>query len=107
MRTTTKKSRLVKFAVAGVTAAALTFAGATTASAEDQHSGGTPPTNTSTDPGARVLGETLRQQPQAAPAALPITGSDLVGLAALGLGAVAVGSTVVVGSRRRAVRATA
>lgn len=112
MRTTTKKSRLVRFAVAGVAAAALTFAGATTASAEDQHSGGTPPANTSTDPGARVLGETLRQQPQTAPAAtapaaLPITGADLVGLAALGLGAVAVGSTVVVGSRRRAVRATA
>lgn len=106
MRAFTKKNRLVKFAAAGAMAAVLSIGGASAASA-DQHAGGTPPANPPADPGARVLGETLRQAPAAAPAALPITGSDLMGLAALGLGAVAVGSTAVVGSRRRAVRTTA
>lgn len=95
--------RLVRYVAAGLLAMTLSLGVAATASAQDEHSGGNPPPNGPNDPNARVLGETLRQ-PQGS---LPLTGGDLLGITAIGLGAVAVGTTVVVGSRRRAANAPA
>ncbi|MGQ0830799.1 MAG: LPXTG cell wall anchor domain-containing protein [Microthrixaceae bacterium] len=95
-------NRVRRLVVAGTMVVGLAV-GAGTASAQDQHSGGETPTTAKVDPGAEVLGNTQSR----GGGALPLTGGDIAGLVAVGLGAAAVGSAAVVGSRRRASNAPA
>lgn len=97
--------RVRRFVAAGAMVAGLTIGvgAVSAASAQDQHSGGETPTTAKVDPGGEVLGTTQTR----GGGALPLTGGDIAGLVAVGLGAAAVGSAAVVGSRRRASNATA
>ena len=90
-------------AASGALAATLAIGMAGAASAEDQHSGGGNPPGKPSDPGGEVLGRTVSR----GGGALPLTGGDVIGLSAIGLTAVAAGTTIVVASRRRSVNAPA
>lgn len=98
-------NRVRRLVVAGtmVVGLAIGTGAASAAPAPDQHSGGETPTTAKVDPGAEVLGNTQSR----GGGALPLTGGDIAGLVAVGLGAAAVGSAAVVGSRRRASNAPA
>ena len=74
--------------------------------APDQHAGGETPGGPPADPGTDVLGETITRGP-ASQGALPFTGGDVLGLSALGIAAVGVGTAASLASRRRAVRSEA
>ena len=75
--------------------------GAGVASAQDQHSGGTPPPSDGVDPGgANVGGVTVSR----GSGGLPVTGSDVIGLTVVGAGAVGIGAAAVAASRRRSAR---
>jgi LPXTG-motif cell wall-anchored protein len=81
------------------------FAGAGTASAQDEHSGGVSPNTETRDPGTAVAGNTVTREAGAAGNAssgLPVTGSDIAGMTLLGSVAVAGGAGAVAISRRRA-----
>ncbi len=90
-------------AAAGAIGVVLTIGTAGVASAQDEHSGGTSPNSGAVDPGTQVKGNVVTRDA----GGLPVTGSDVIGLVAVGSAAVVVGSTAVVASRRRASRATA
>ena len=85
-----------RIAAAGAFSAVLAL-GVGTAAAGDQHSGGVSPTDITKDPGAptEVKGATVSR------GGLPVTGSDVAGLAAVGAAAIAVGSGAVAVSKRR------
>ena len=87
---------LRRIAAAGAFSAVLAL-GVGTAAAGDQHSGGVSPTDVTKDPGAptEVKGATVSR------GGLPVTGSDVAGLAAVGAAAIAVGSGAVAVSKRR------
>ena len=70
------------------------------ASAQDQHSGGSSPNDSSVDSGPVVDDSSVSVGTSGG--GLPVTGSDVAGLVALGAAAVAVGSGAVVVSKRRA-----
>lgn len=76
--------------------------------APDQHSGGETPGGPPGDPGD-VLGETITRGPAvgASRGSLPLTGGDILGLSALGIAAVGVGTAASLASRRRTVRSEA
>jgi LPXTG-motif cell wall-anchored protein len=100
VRTTKTSIRGRRLLAAGATSVLLALGTAGVASAQtapDQHSGGVSPNDQSRDPGVAVSGETVSRG-----SGLPVTGSDVAGLLAVGAGAVAVGSAAVVASRRRA-----
>lgn len=108
MSTSTYTNRVRRLAAASAMGALLAIGTAGAASAQtapDQHAGGIAPNTDSRDVGGpvEVGGKTVTR----GSGGLPVTGSDIAGLVALGAGAVAVGSTAVVASRRRATRATA
>lgn len=89
-------SRMRRIVAAGAFSAVLAL-GAGTAAAQDQHSGGTSPNEEVKDTGVptEVGGTTVSR------GGLPITGSDVAGLVAVGAAAIAVGSGAVVVSKRR------
>ena len=90
-----------RLVIAGACSAALLVGlGTGPASAEDLHSGGTSPGDESVDPGDPV--DTAGISLDAGSGGLPVTGSDVAGLVALGAAAVAVGSGTVAVSKRRA-----
>lgn len=99
----TPRNRARRLAAASAASIVLVLGTAGVASAQgapaDEHCCGTAPGDGGVDPGAQVGGAGLTRG-----SSLPITGSDVVGLLALGGGAVAVGSATVVASRRRATR---
>jgi LPXTG-motif cell wall-anchored protein len=76
--------------------------GVGTAGAQDQHSGGVSPNNQSRDPGTEVLGNTVTRG-----GGLPVTGSDVAGMVAIGAAAVAAGAGAVTVSKRRSARLSA
>jgi LPXTG-motif cell wall-anchored protein len=89
-------TRLRRIAAASAFTAVLVL-GAGTASAQDQHSGGVSPNSGSRDPGGtEVLGNTVTRG-----GGLPVTGSDVAGMVALGAAAVAAGAGAVTVSKRR------
>lgn len=90
-----------RLVIAGACSAALLVGlGTGPASAEDLHSGGTSPGDESVDPGDP--GDTAAIPLETGSGGLPVTGSDVAGLVALGAAAVAVGSGTVAVSKRRA-----
>ncbi len=90
-----------RLAVAGACSAALMVGlGAGPASAGDLHSGGTSPNHAAADPGDP--GDPAAISLETGSGGLPVTGSDVAGLVALGAAAVAVGSATVAVSKRRA-----
>jgi LPXTG-motif cell wall-anchored protein len=92
-----KTVRLHLFGAALALGLVLAGAAAPAASAAEDYITNNPP---------QVLGETLTRKPAAAGTSaarsLPITGGDMAGLTALGLGAIATGSVMVRRSRRTA-----
>jgi LPXTG-motif cell wall-anchored protein len=92
---TTTARRIV---AAGVVAAALTL-GVGTAAAQDQHSGGVSPNEETSDPGAAAEAQVLPANESRG--GLPVTGSDVAGLAVAGAVAVAGGSAILAASKRR------
>jgi LPXTG-motif cell wall-anchored protein len=89
--------------IAGATAfSAVMLLGVGSASAQDQHSGGVSPNNQSRDPGTEVLGNTVTRG-----GGLPVTGSDVAGMVAIGAVAVAAGAGAVTASKRRSARLSA
>jgi hypothetical protein len=54
-----------------------------------------------TDPGAQVKGATAQQSTSGTSSSLPFTGSDIAGLAVIGLGATGAGIVLTRSSRRR------
>ena len=90
-----------RLVVAGACSAALVIGlGAGPAMAGDQHSGGESPTDLSVDPGDP--GGSSGRSVEPGSGSLPVTGSDVAGMVALGAAAVAVGSGTIVVSKRRA-----
>lgn len=90
-----------RLVVAGACSAALVIGlGAGPAMAGDQHSGGESPNDLSVDPGDP--GGLAGRSVEAGSGGLPVTGSDVAGMVALGAAAVAVGSGAIVVSKRRA-----
>lgn len=90
-----------RLAVAGACSAALVIGlGAGPAMAGDQHSGGESPTDLSVDPGDP--GVSSGRSVETGSGSLPVTGSDVAGMVALGAAALAVGSGTIVVSKRRA-----
>ncbi len=85
-----------RIAAAGAFTAVLVL-GVGSASAQDQHSGGVAPNEESRDPGTEVLGNTVTRG-----GGLPVTGSDVAGMVAIGAAAVAAGAGAVTVSKRRA-----
>jgi LPXTG-motif cell wall-anchored protein len=94
---TSTSSTLRRLAAAGAFSAVLTL-GVGTAAAGDEHSGGVSPNEETSDPGTKteVGGVSVTRG-----GGLPVTGSDIAGLVAVGAAAVAVGSGAVVVSKRR------
>lgn len=95
-------SRLGQLAVAGTCAGLLVIgmtAGA--ASAQDLHSGGSSPNEEAVDPG-RAPTDVGGSTESGGGTSLPVTGSDVAGLVGMGVAAVAVGSSAVAVSKRRA-----
>lgn len=93
---TSSTGKLRRLAAAGAFSAVLLGVG--TAGAQDQHSGGVAPNQLTSDPGdpqVEVGGSTTSR------GGLPITGSDVAGLAAIGVVAITAGSGVMVLSKRR------
>ena len=89
--------------IAGATAfSAVLLLGVGSASAQDQHSGGVSPNNQSRDPGTEVLGNTVTRG-----GGLPVTGSDVAGMVAIGAVAVTAGAGAVTASKRRSTRLSA
>lgn len=93
---TTSTSMMRRIVAAGAFSAVLAL-GVGTAAAQDQHSGGVSPNEEVKDTGVQteVAGTTVSR------GGLPITGSDVAGLVAVGAAAIAVGSGAVVVSKRR------
>ncbi len=93
---TSSSSRMRRIVAAGAFCAVLAL-GVGTAAAQDQHSGGTSPNEEVSDKGVPtdVGAATVTR------GGLPITGSDVAGLVAVGAAAIAVGSGAVVVSKRR------
>lgn len=90
-------SKVRRFAAAGALTAGLAIGlGAGPASAGDQHSGGVAPNTETRDKGTEVGGVTVSRG-----GGLPVTGSDVAGLVAIGAAAVAAGSGALVVSKRR------
>ena len=85
-----------RIVAAGAFSAVLAL-GAGTAAAQDQHSGGTSPNEEVKDKGV----PTEVDSTTVSSAGLPITGSDVAGLVAVGAAAIAVGSGAIVVSKRR------
>jgi LPXTG-motif cell wall-anchored protein len=86
-----------RLAAAGAFSAVLAL-GVGTSGAQDLHSGGTSPNEETRDPGApqtEVAGVSESR------GGLPVTGSDVAGLTAVGAAAIAVGAGAVVASKRR------
>jgi hypothetical protein len=96
-------NRARRLTAAGATSLLLVLGAASTASAQtapDQHSGGESPNEQTRDPGTNVGGNTVTRG-----GGLPVTGGDVAGALAMGMGAIAIGSTAVVASRRRTANA--
>jgi LPXTG-motif cell wall-anchored protein len=95
---TLSTATLRRLAAAGAFAAVLTL-GVGSAAAQDQHSGGVSPNQETADPGdpAAEVGAGSVER-----GGLPITGSDVAGLAAVGVAVIAAGSGALVVSKRRA-----
>ena len=94
---TSSTTKLRRLAAAGAFSA-VALLGVGTAGAQDQHSGGVASNQLTSDPGdpqVEVGGSTTSR------GGLPITGSDVAGLAAIGAVAIAAGSGVVALSKRR------
>lgn len=94
----TSTHRLRRIVAAGAFTAVLAL-GAGTAAAGDQHSGGVSPNSETADPGApqtEVKGTTVTRG-----GGLPVTGSDVAGLVAIGAAAIAAGTGAVAVSKRR------
>jgi LPXTG-motif cell wall-anchored protein len=96
--TTSTTPTLRRLAAAGAFAAVLSL-GVGTAAAQDQHSGGVSPNSETADPGDPKVEVSAGSVGRGG---LPITGSDVAGLTAVGLVAVAAGSGALVVSKRRA-----
>lgn len=97
MSTSTSSSSSVRRIVAAGAFSAVLALGVGTAAAQDQHSGGNSPNKEVKDPGV----STELDGTTASRGGLPITGSDVAGLVAVGAAAIAVGSGAVVASKRR------
>ena len=95
-------NRARRFAAAGATSLLLVLGAATTASAQtaDEHSGGGSPNTVVKDTGIAVGGLTVSRG-----GGLPVTGGDVAGAVAMGMGAIVIGATAVVASRRRTANA--
>jgi LPXTG-motif cell wall-anchored protein len=95
-------SRMRRIVAAGAFSAVLAL-GAGTAAAQDQHSGGVSPNEEVKDTGVNptAVAKTEVAGTSVSRGGLPITGSDVAGLVAVGAAAIAVGSGAVVVSKRR------
>ena len=95
---TTTTTHLRRIAAASAFAAVLAIgASAGPAVAQDQHTGGVSPNDESVDPGGPQAEGTNASRG----GGLPVTGSDIAGLVALGATAVATGAGAVAISKRR------
>jgi LPXTG-motif cell wall-anchored protein len=95
---TASTGRASRIGIAIGASAVMIGLGAGPVAAQDQHSGGVSPNQQVTDPGepSAILG-----QSESRGGGLPVTGSDVAGLAGIGAVAVAAGAGAVAASKRR------